>query len=314
LSEIPVGSYVTHSRRPEWGLGKVFCRNTPYVLVGFRDVTPSDRFKRLDSSFLLLADSDGDEVLDSWLVDATPDCHQVIRVSRSKGKTPAGPPVALWTLDQAFDRFLLRYPGGFQDPGYGPRERDWKWSKHLFWQESISPGGFRALASASPRAAADLITKLIQTKKALLHPQGELVVLRDALHREEFVSPYLASLANLLEASTITSDLFDAHYQALTSLPLLRSGNLVKWTIVTIVPFLAQPTRQMFLKPTKTEEIARLLGFNLLYSPTPRWDTYERLLELSQRLFEFLQPYGAQDMIDVQSFIWVVTAPYPNAE
>ncbi len=65
----------------------------------------------------------------------------------------------------------------------------------------------------------------------------------------------------------------------------------------------------MFLKPERTKEITRRLGADILYSATPKWDTYERLLSFSNDLLAYLKPLGAQDMIDVQSFIWAVTSP-----
>jgi hypothetical protein len=130
--------------------------------------------------------------------------------------------------------------------------------------------------------------------------------MRDALHRPELAGPYFAGLASLLEAPSLTATVFEDYVEALTSLPLIGKGSLDKWTIVTIIPFLAQPSRHMFLKPERTKEITRRLGADIRYSPTPRWDTYERLLDFSNKMLEFLKPHGARDMIDVQSFISVI--------
>ena len=55
-----------------------------------------------------------------------------------------------------------------------------------------------------------------------------------------------------------------------------------------------------------TRKVAKSLGFDLKFLATPRWETYERLLALSDKLFEFLQPHGAKDMIDVQAFMGVI--------
>ena len=62
----------------------------------------------------------------------------------------------------------------------------------------------------------------------------------------------------------------------------------------------------MFLKPRQTQRIAEAFSFELLYSTPPKWGTYDRLLTLSNRLLDRLRPLGARDLIDVQSFIWVV--------
>ena len=62
----------------------------------------------------------------------------------------------------------------------------------------------------------------------------------------------------------------------------------------------------MFLKPMQTRRIAEAFSFDLLYSSRPTWDTYRRLLTLSTQLLDRLRPLGARDLIDVQSFMWVV--------
>ena len=83
-------------------------------------------------------------------------------------------------------------------------------------------------------------------------------------------------------------------------------ARVLTWPVVTILPFLAKPERHMFLKPMQTQRIAEAFTFDLAYSARPKWDTYNRLLILSNRLLERLHPLGARDLIDVQSFMWVV--------
>jgi len=62
----------------------------------------------------------------------------------------------------------------------------------------------------------------------------------------------------------------------------------------------------MFLKPEVSKECADRLAFNLNYTPTLNWLTYQKLLEMSKLLMEHLRPLGAREMIDVQSFMWVI--------
>jgi hypothetical protein len=233
--------------------------------------------------------------------------------ARKTARTATRAQLAEWTYDQALERFRQAFEDGFQDEQYALRERDWKWSKHELWRETVSPAGFRAFATASPEGASALIEKMIQTKAPMLHPQGEIVPLRDAINRPGNTPAYFSTLADLLEAPSLTPAVFDNYLQALTAWPLIGSGNLGKWTILTIVPFLAQPSRHMFLKPGRTKEITRRFGVDILYSSTPKWDTYERLLAFSNDLLEFLKPHGAQDMIDVQSFIWAITSSDDSA-
>jgi hypothetical protein len=228
-------------------------------------------------------------------------------------RTPRTPLAPEWTYSQALERFRHEFKDGFQDEQYAIRERDWKWAKHELWLETAGPEGFRALAAASPDKAAGLIEAMIQTTSPMLDPRAGTVPLRDAVRKPESAGAYFTALADLLEAPAVTSRLFDNHLQALTALSLARSGDLEKWTILTIIPFFAQPSRHMFLQPRRTKEIVKRLGKDIHYAATPKWDTYDRLLVFSNELLEFLKPQGAQDMIDVQSFIWAVTGSGESA-
>jgi hypothetical protein len=62
----------------------------------------------------------------------------------------------------------------------------------------------------------------------------------------------------------------------------------------------------MFLKPVQTRKLAEAFSFDLLYDAHPRWTTHNRLVALSRHLLDVLRPLGAKDLIDVQSFMWVV--------
>ena len=55
-----------------------------------------------------------------------------------------------------------------------------------------------------------------------------------------------------------------------------------------------------------TRRVAETFSFDLLYTPRPNWTTYSRLLQLSEHLLVRLRPLGAVDLIDVQSFMWIV--------
>lgn len=48
------------------------------------------------------------------------------------------------------------------------------------------------------------------------------------------------------------------------------------------------------------------MGFELNYQATPNWKTYKNALELAAKTKSTLEAPRALDMIDVQSFWWVV--------
>ena len=87
MSGIRVGSYVTHSLRPAWGVGKVFAQSQQHVLVGFSRLPESERFKRMEWRPGLLERADevkSDDELDSWKVDCDSTCHYLGAVSKPK--------------------------------------------------------------------------------------------------------------------------------------------------------------------------------------------------------------------------------------
>jgi hypothetical protein len=89
VSQLRVGSYVTHTNKPEWGIGKVFCMSAPYVLVGFEHLPPPDQFKRLVAlpGMLTPAPVKSNPVLDAWSVEGTQDCR--VAAVREKPKRKA---------------------------------------------------------------------------------------------------------------------------------------------------------------------------------------------------------------------------------
>lgn len=88
MSHFRVGSYVTHSNRPEWGIGKIYCQSPPYVLVGFEHLPPPDQFKRLVPQPGLLAPAPvkANAVLDAWSLEYTHDCRAVEAVVKTRKK------------------------------------------------------------------------------------------------------------------------------------------------------------------------------------------------------------------------------------
>ena len=86
MNPIRVGSYVTHSMRPGWGVGKVFGQSAQHVLVGFSGLPEAERFKRLEWRVGLLekADVRSDPELDSWKVECDSTCHYLGATPKAK--------------------------------------------------------------------------------------------------------------------------------------------------------------------------------------------------------------------------------------
>jgi hypothetical protein len=94
--------------------------------------------------------------------------------------------------------------------------------------------------------------------------------------------------------------------EAIGSLPVSgRGSKVLTWPNVTLLPFLADPSRFTVLKPAIARQTAARMAFDLQYSASPAWPCYEALQGMSARLREELRGLGAADYLDVQAFMWV---------
>lgn len=302
MSAIRVGNYVVHSQRPAWGVGKVFGQSQQHVLVGFAGLPETERFKRMEwrPGLLERADVRNDVELDSWKVECDSTCHYLGKIEKPRKTAKA----ALWTREQAMERFLNKYNGGFPDAWYRSSHRDARLKQHQLWAELLPEGKLRELAGTQPHVAAQILLQILELPdKPLLHPKTEMPRVRDAFMRTERMGAFVIALADLIEARQPTAPLYDAYLTAFAALEATAKKSPMTWPIVTALPFLAQPATHIFLKPTSTRKAAVGLGFELRFKSAPNWVTYERTLAFSRNLLEFIKPRSGADMIDVQAFI-----------
>ena len=302
MSAIRVGSYVTHSQRPAWGVGKVFGQSQQHVLVGFRELPLNDRFKRMEWRFGLLepAALKQDPELDSWKVECDSTCHYLGAAEKPRKAVKA----AALTLEQAMERFVGKFTNGFDDAWYRSTHRDLRVSQHQAFTSRLQPERLRALAASDPRAAADIILEALDTRsRPLLNAGAELPRLREAFGDVSHLPAYLVALADLLEAERPTARTFDAYVSAMSALSIPSKKSPLTWPLVSVIPYLAQPDRHLFVRPTPTTRAATRLGFGLHFNRLPNWQTYERVLGMGNNLLAFIKPRGGTDMFDVQAFI-----------
>jgi hypothetical protein len=293
--EWQIGTLVVNPAKPVWGPGKVVKIVPGRVYVVWRDL-PEREAKLMVTSALQRAVGQNDPVLDNLppLIE--------------KDGRPALPKDRV-TFEQAVSAFQAKFPRGFEDPAYidDPKvgERQYKWLAHEYYLERLGGGKLRELLETDLRTLVQEVERCVG-KVNLVYPI-EAASLRDALRVEDAARPFFAKLAELLEAEQITERVFAPYAEAVCGLPAER-GRVATWPVATIVPFLAQPDRHMFLKPDLTKKAADSLGFHLNYRPHPNWLTYRSLLQMAEIYREKLSPLKPRDLIDVQSFFWVACA------
>ena len=75
---------------------------------------------------------------------------------------------------------------------------------------------------------------------------------------------------------------------------------------VTVFGFIAQPEIHVFLKPNVMRIAAQSYGFDFEYQSCPSWKTYASHLKFADTLRRNLRDLRPRDMIDIQSFLWVL--------
>lgn len=301
-SQIVVGTLVIHPAKPEWGPGKVVRTKSGRVDVFFRDL-PGDEARKFPVEVLKIAPNQEDQLLD----------HLPELIER-RGKL--GLPERRLTVAEARDQFLSQFPQGFDDPSFlgtpTEGERTYKWSAHERYEEQLGAGQGRALLAAGRiDELRDRLWKALGPASNLL-AVTEQIAFRQGLADPDAATAYFQTLFDLIESGPEESP-FAAHAQAVASLPSSGATNTDKWTIVTLVPYLARPDTFMFLKPSITKKAASALGFEIGYDPSPNWVTYRLVLRMSQAYQEQLADLDPRDYIDLQSFFWVTGDIYQRA-
>ena len=93
--------------------------------------------------------------------------------------------------------------------------------------------------------------------------------------------------------------------EVVASLPRKQS-RVLTWPVATVFGFIAQPETHIFLKPTVTRLAAEEYGFDFRYRSRPSWETYSSLLEFGREIGDALHDLRPRDLIDIQSFVWVL--------
>lgn len=105
---------------------------------------------------------------------------------------------------------------------------------------------------------------------------------------------------------------FESYTQTLGQLPV-KQTRVLTWPLQTVFGFIADPARHIFLKPTVTKRAAGKYNFDFQYQSRPNWSTYQSLLDFAALIKEDTRQLQPRDMIDIQSFIWVLgSEEYPD--
>jgi hypothetical protein len=295
------GDRVKHESRTDWGLGEVLeDQSDDRVRVIFEDVGVKT-FKLGIASFKKVA---GEEAHSDYLSALV---KRVSKPVRKVGKKES----SSITLSRAIEIFLCHFPCGFQDPKYLSErvgERKYKLDAHHLTLQLLSQDQLRGLVHGGNYAEIFDRAKRIINKTNLIH-HYEKIWLSTALNSEGRRQLFGNELWQLLYSEETLQCRFERYTK------MLYDIGAAKWTLATYFLFLALPETQMFVKPEVTKHAAQVLAFDIDYRPKVNWPTYSRILQLAETLKQKLseehrEELMPRDMIDVQSFIWVIGPGY----
>ena len=294
MPELTSGLLVVNPLKPEWGPGKVVHVRGGTAFVFFRDYVEHRKAVKFKVDRLHLASDQTDPILDNLPPFVEKDGDFLLPSDRI-------------TFDMAVAKFLEVYPGGFYDPMYESAgkggERGYKVAACNRYEQLLGNGKGEALL------AADRVEDLVACTKKIEGPLNLLAVQEKSAFKEgledlDAARRFFQALFPAISAAP-NAEFFNRFVDAVAALPTRGATSTDKWTVATLLPFLARPDAFIFVKPSITKNAAERLGFDIRYDAHPNWQTYEAVLRMSDIYRDKLASWKPRDFIDVQSFFWV---------
>lgn len=196
-------------------------------------------------------------------------------------------------MDGAIARFLEFMPGGLRGERSVSEEREYKLAAS------------RKLNSVLPLEAALQATEL--EAEAVRRAPVWLNILSpyESMHMKQ-VLENPEGPAFLRAAAKFASGDYANGAQGMEN--ALKKYGRQSWPKATYFGYLWRPTENMFCKPAVTQDFAQRIGheFQYLYNAEISERVYSSLMDLADHTLEATRGLGAEDYIDVQSFIYVV--------
>lgn len=208
-------------------------------------------------------------------------------------------------------KFLYYFPGGYDGNKYISWEREYKWNAHIAWVENLNKKEFGRLLKEGEFEEIAKRAVWLESRTNLLF-SFEKMALRDAVKMDNGAELFSKGLFELVYGTKSLQKRFEAFTETLRQLPR-KQTRVLTWPLQTVFGFIADPKQHIFLKPQVTKRAAEKYGFDFQYRSQPNWETYQSLLTFAAELEKDTKQWNPKDMIDLQSFIWVMgSEEYPD--
>lgn len=213
--------------------------------------------------------------------------------------------------NQCRKKFLRYFKKGFPDSKYNDWERGYKWKAHEAWNSQLNKKEYSRLLQEEKYSEIANIAVKIETKTNLLF-SFEKMALRDAIKSKAGAKAFAEGLFNHLYGKGSMKGRFEAFTRVLATLPR-KQTRVLTWPLHTVFGFIADPENHIFMKPKVTKAAAEKYGYELEYASGPNWHTYQNLLGFAEQIRKDIHDLHPKDMMDLQSFIWVMGSDeYPD--
>jgi hypothetical protein len=212
------------------------------------------------------------------------------------------------THEEAVERFLAVYPGGFGSPAF--HAASWRAAQEA-WAAAFGNGKGEALVAEGE--VGEIVKRALKVERlgAALHPPSDAGAFKAAFAEPDATGPFVGALFELVSVPSPTRARFDKLFTAARGLPVEPAH---QWLVATLFPLLAAPSRHVVLRPKVACDAAERLGCDLRYEAAPSWATYAALRAFSAKLLERLAPLGAKDFVDVEGFTRAVVSAKRRAK
>jgi hypothetical protein len=208
-------------------------------------------------------------------------------------------------------KFLYYFPKGYADAKYYSWERGYKWEAHLAWERDLNKKEYENLLAKKEYTEIALRAVRLETKTNLLF-SFEKMALRDAVKPAEGAKAFAGGLYEYVYGKGSFQKRFENFANVLDALPR-KQTRVRTWPLQTVFGFIADPAKHIFLKPQVTKVAAKKYNYDFKYTSKPNWETYNSLLGFAEQVREDTSDLGPKDLIDLQSFIWVMGSDeYPD--
>lgn len=201
-------------------------------------------------------------------------------------------------------KFLKFFKKGFQDQKYYDWERGYKEEAHHAWVELLNKKTYQKLLDEKNFEEICRRVIGIESKTNLLF-SFEKMALRDAVKMPGDAKMFAEGLFKYIYGSGPMERKFEDYISMLSRLRRVQT-RVLTWPVATVFGFIADPEKHIFLKPRVTQTAAEVYGYDFLYVSKVNWETYHDLLEWTEIIKNDLQGWKPKDLIDIQSFIWVL--------